>query len=230
MESIYLSITAAFWLGLLTSISPCPLATNIAALSFISKEIGSTARALSAGILYSAGRCLTYAALGTAFALTSVSAPLLSDFLQRRINTFLGPILILVGMVLLGVLEFQSAGPKWLEKLQDKAAKCGLLGSLLLGVLFAASFCPLSAALFFGSLVPLAIKAGSALLLPVIYGLATGLPVLAFSLLIVFGLSKLGKTYGAVSSFEKYARLATGVVFLLVGVYYSLVYIFGLAL
>lgn len=230
MESLYLSITAAFWLGLLTSISPCPLATNIAAVSFIGKEVGNARRALVAGLLYTAGRCLTYAVLGMAFALTSLSAPLLSDFLQRRINSFLGPILILVGMVLLDLLKFQMGGSAWLEKLQGRVANLGLFGSLLLGALFAASFCPVSAALFFGSLIPLTIKAKSALLLPTIYGFATGLPLLAFSVLMVFGLSKLGSAYGSVASFEKYARIGTGVVFLLVGIYYSLVYIFGVSI
>jgi len=230
MENFYLSITAALWLGLLTSISPCPLATNIAALSFIGKEVGSTGRALLAGILYTGGRCLTYAVLGMAFAVTSLSAPLLSDFLQRRINSFLGPILILVGMVLLDLLKVEPGGSEWLEKLQAKAAAVGLLGPLLVGALFAASFCPVSAALFFGSLVPLTIQVKSAVLLPTIYGIGTGLPVLVFAALIVFGLTKLGSFYGAVTYFEKYARVATGVIFLLVGIYYSLVYIFGITL
>ena len=230
MENPYLAIPAAFWLGLLTSISPCPLATNIAAVSFIGKGVGSTRRAFLAGIFYTLGRCLTYTALGVAFAVGSLSIPLLSDFFQRQINSFLGPILILVGMVLLDLLKVQLGGSEWLEKLQSKTAALGLFGSLLLGTLFAASFCPVSAALFFGSLVPLTIKVKSAVLLPTIYGIGTGLPVLVFAALIVFGLNKLGSFYGAVTSFEKYARVATGVIFLLVGIYYSLVYIFGITL
>ena len=226
MEGLGFAIPAAFWLGLLTSISPCPLATNIAAVSFIGKGVGSTRRALVAGVFYTAGRCLTYASLGIVIATTSLSVPLLSDFLQRGMNRFLGPILILAGMVLLDLLKVQTHGSKWMETLQAKAAALGIFGSLLLGILFAASFCPVSAALFFGSLVPLTIKAKSATLLPIIYGIGTGLPVLIFALLIVFGLTKLSSFYGSVTAFEKYARMATGAVFLLVGIYYSLVYIF----
>jgi cytochrome c-type biogenesis protein len=230
MESLLIAIPAAVWLGLLTSISPCPLATNIAALSFIGKEIGSTKRACWAGILYTAGRSITYAALGIVFGISALSIPLVSDFFQTKMNSVLGPVLILVGMVLLDLIHLDLRGSAWLEKAQKKAAAFGLVGSLLLGMLFAASFCPVSAALFFGSLVPLSIKVKSALLIPTVYGIATGLPVLVFSFFIVFGLSKLSNAYGKVVSFEKYARLITGVIFVIVGIYYSLIYIFGLPL
>lgn len=226
MGGVSLLVVAAFWLGFLTSLSPCPLATNIAAISFVGKEIGSTRRALLAGVLYTGGRCLTYALLGIVFAGTSISAPLLADFLQRQINSFLGPILILVGMVLLGLLRFQMGSPQWLERLQGKVANLGGLSPLLLGVLFAASFCPVSAAIFFGSLIPLSIKANSAFLLPTAYGIGTGLPVLFFSVLIVFGLGKISIAYRWVAASEHYARVGTGIIFLLVGLYYSLVYIF----
>ena len=230
MESLVVAIPAAFWLGLLTSISPCPLATNIAALSFVGKEIGSTKRACWAGILYTAGRSITYAAIGIAFGVTALSSPLVSDFFQTKMNSILGPILILAGMVLLDLIHLDLKGSQWLEKAQRNVAAFGLWGALLLGMLFAASFCPVSAALFFGSLVPLSIKANSLFVIPAVYGVGTGLPVLVFSLFLVFGLSKLGHVYGKVVSFERYARFITGVIFILAGIYYSLVYIFGLAL
>ena len=230
MESLVIAIPAAFWLGLLTSISPCPLATNIAALSFVGREVGSTKRACWAGILYTAGRSITYAAIGVAFGFTALSLPLVSDFFQSKMNSILGPILILVGMLLLDLLHLDLKGSRWLENAQSRAAAMGLWGALLLGMLFAASFCPVSAALFFGSLVPISIKVQSVLLIPAIYGVATGLPVLIFSLFIVFGLSRLGSAYGMVVSFERSARLVTGAIFILVGIYYSLIYIFGLAL
>ena len=141
MESLVIAIPAAFWLGLLTSISPCPLATNIAALSFVGREVGSTKRACWAGILYTAGRSITYAAIGVAFGFTALSLPLVSDFFQSKINSILGPILILVGMLLLDLLHLDLKGSRWLENAQSRAAAMGLWGALLLGMLFAASFC-----------------------------------------------------------------------------------------
>lgn len=229
MESLVIALPAAFWLGLLTSISPCPLATNIAAVSYIGKEVGSTGRACWSGILYTVGRSISYAAIGALIAFSMLSVPMLSDFLQRRMNSILGPVLIITGMVLVNLLQFNFKGSEWLEKLQKRAAALGIYGSLLLGVLFAASFCPVSAALFFGSLVPLSVKAESAVLIPVIYGIGTGIPVLVFSLLMAFGLTKLSDAYGKVVSCEKYARIGTGVIFIIVGLYYSLVYIFGVS-
>jgi cytochrome c-type biogenesis protein len=230
MESLLIAVPAAFWLGLLTSISPCPLAANIAAVSYIGKETENTRRACWAGVLYTTGRSVSYAFLGAVISFSMLSAPFLSDFLQRRMNSILGPVLILVGMVLLGLLQFGLKGSKLVEELQKKAVSLGLAGALFLGVLFAASFCPVSAALFFGSLVPLSVKAESSVLVPAIYGIGTGVPVLAFALLISFGLTRLNEVYGKVVSFEKYARIGTGAIFLLVGLYYSLVYIFGLSL
>lgn len=230
MESSAVAFLSAFWLGLLTSISPCPLATNIAAVSFIGKEIGSTRRACLAGILYTLGRSITYAAIGAIIALSLLSVPMLSDFLQRRMNTILGPVLIVVGMILLDLLHINIGGSAWLEKLQKKVSSLGLFGALLMGILFAASFCPVSAAIFFGSLIPICVKIESTLLVPTIYGIGSGVPVLAFSLLIALGLSKLGTAYGKVTAFEKYARLGTGVIFILVGLYYSLLYIFKVSI
>lgn len=230
MESLIVAISAAFWLGLLTSISPCPLATNIAAVSYLGKETVSARRACLAGILYTVGRSIAYAVIGVLISFSMLSTPGLSDFLQRRMNSILGPVLIIVGMVLLNLLQFDLKGSKWLEELQKKAGSSGLIGSLLLGVLFAASFCPVSAALFFGSLVPLSVKAESTILVPIIYGIGTGVPVFVFSLLIAFGLTKLSDAYGKVISFEKYARIGTGAIFLIVGLYLSLVYVFGVSL
>ncbi len=230
MEGLTMAFFSAFWLGLLTSISPCPLATNIAAVSFIGKEIGSTRRACLAGALYTLGRSITYAVLGAIISLSLLSVPLLADFLQRRMNTILGPVMIVVGMVLLDLLHLNIGGSAWLERLQKKASSLGLVGALLMGVLFAASFCPVSAAIFFGSLIPISVKVQSFLLIPTIYGIGSGIPVLAFSLLIALGLTKLGTVYGKVTAFEKYARLGTGVIFILVGVYFSLIYIFKISI
>lgn len=230
MGELTIALFSAFWLGLLTSISPCPLATNIAAVSFIGKEIGSTRRACLAGALYTLGRSITYAALGAIISLSLLSVPLLADFLQRRMNTILGPILIVVGMVLLDLLHLNIGGSAWLERLQKKASSLGLIGALLMGVLFAASFCPVSAAIFFGSLIPISVKVESFLFVPAIYGIGSGIPVLVFSLVIALGLTKLGTVYGKVTAFEKYARLGTGVIFILVGLYFSLIYIFKISI
>lgn len=143
-------------------------------------------------------------------------------------NLALGPILILVGMVLLELIRFDMAGRGVSESLQKRVERLGLWGAGLLGVLFALSFCPTSAALFFGSLLPLALKQQSGLLIPACYGLATGLPVLAFALLIALGSHQLAAVYNRMVNFEKGARRLTGGIFIAVGIYFCLRHIFQL--
>jgi cytochrome c biogenesis protein CcdA len=224
-ESILMPLASAFWLGILTSISPCPLTTNIAAISYVGRRVGRPASVLQAGLLYTAGRALAYLLLGVLLVGSLLSAPSLSQVLQKQMNMALGPVLIVVGLILLEVIRLPtSKGGGLSAALQNKADSLGIGGAGLLGMVFALSFCPTSAALFFGSLLPLAVQQQSSLLIPGIYGLATGLPVLLFALLLAFGANKVAQVFNRITAFERWARRLTGVLFLLVGGYYCAVY------
>jgi len=204
MHEFLLGVLSALWLGLLTSISPCPLATNIAAVSFIGRRIGRTRVVLLTGLLYTLGRVLTYVILGILLVTSVLSIPQVSHILQKYMNKILGLILIFVGMILLELIRFNVTGFGLSEKMQKRVELWGIWGAGLLGVVFALSFCPISAALFFGSLLPLSVKYESGFALPALYGLGTGLPVFLFGV-----------------------RRITGGIFILIGIYYCLVYIFG---
>ena len=229
MESLLAGMASALWLGTLTSISPCPLATNVVAISFVGKRVGSTGQVLLAGMLYTLGRMLTYLALGTLVVAGLLSIPGVSNFLQQYMNQILGPLLILVGMVLLELIKIHLPAFGADEKMNQRVAKAGVWGAGLLGILFALSFCPVSAALFFGSLIPLAVRQQSRLVLPSLFGLGTGIPVIAFAILLAFSARSVGRLLDRLTQVEKYARPLTGGVFILVGIYYCLIYIFGLA-
>jgi cytochrome c-type biogenesis protein len=226
MTELLLLAASALWLGILTSVSPCPLATNVAAISFIGRRLESPRWVLVSGLLYTAGRVLTYTVLGILLVSSVLSAPSVALALQRYMNQVLGPVLILVGMLLLEILTFGSFGSGLAARLQKRADRWGVLGALLLGVVFALSFCPVSATLFFGSLLTIAVKARSGILLPAVYGIGTGLPVLVFAILIAAGARSLAKVFDKVTVFERWARRVTGVVFLGIGIYYTLVYVF----
>jgi len=226
MELFFLA--SAVWLGILTSVSPCPLATNIAAVSFISRRITQRNTVFLSGILYTLGRSLTYIVLGVLIVKTLVDVPILSDFLQRYVNKILGIVLILVGMVLLDLLRIPLPIPSVSENVAKKLAEKGTFGSLPLGILFALAFCPVSAALFFGGLIPIAIKAKSGVGLPMIYGIGTGLPVLLFASLVAAGAGYINNLYHRIAKIEFYTKKVTGIIFILVGIYYALVYIFEL--
>ena len=226
MELFFLA--SAVWLGILTSVSPCPLATNIAAVSFISRRITQRNTVFLSGILYTLGRSLTYIVLGVLIVKTLVDVPILSDFLQRYVNKILGIVLILVGMILLDLLRISLPIPSVSENVAKKLAEKGTYGSLPLGILFALAFCPVSAALFFGGLIPLAVKAQSGIGLPLIYGIGTGLPVLLFAFLVAAGTGYINNLYHRITRIEFYTKKATGIIFILVGIYYALAYIFEL--
>ncbi len=225
----WLAIGSAFWLGILTAISPCPMATNIAAISFIGRQVGSRRKVIQSGILYAFGRTLAYVALGFAVTAGALATADASRFLQKYMNEILGPVLILLGMVLLGwigsglSLTLAGAG------VQQRASRGGARWSVLLGVLFALSFCPVSAGLFFGALIPLSIRESSRLLLPLIYGVGTALPVLVFAFLIAFSTEYVGKLFDRLTQVEKWVRAAAGVLFILAGVYYSVTHVYGLS-
>jgi cytochrome c biogenesis protein CcdA len=229
MDQFLVAAASALWFGILTSISPCPLAMNITAISYIGRRVDNPRRVLSAGLLYTAGRTLTYTALGALLVASLLSAPRLSHILQKYMNLALGPLLIILGMVMLELISFASRGGGVSEKMQRRVDRLGLWGAMLLGIVFALSFCPVSAALFFGSLLTMAVRHESGVILPAVYGIGTGLPVLVFAILIAFGANRLGRAYDRMAAFEFWARRITGVVFIAAGLYYRLTYRFGIS-
>jgi cytochrome c-type biogenesis protein len=226
MGALLLGAASALWFGILMAISPCPMATNVAAISYIGKRLASARQVLLGGALYTVGRTAAYVGLAVVILAGLGSVPGVSAFLQEYMNKVLGPVLIVVGLFLVELLKFGGGGPGVAEKLGRKVEGWGLVGALALGVIFALSFCPISAALFFGSLVSLAVKYDSRVLLPAAFGVGTALPVFVFAVIIGLGLGSLGNIFHKIQKFERWARRITGVVFILVGIYYCLEYIF----
>lgn len=213
-------LLSALWLGILTSISPCPLATNIAAVSFLSKRINHPKMVFLLGIAFTFGRMLTYAVLGVAIIMSLVSVPVIANFFQEYMNKILGPVLIIVGLYLLGIFQINIPGMAISQEKQQSLVDSGIGGAFALGVVFALSFCPISAALFFGSLIPLALNSKQGIVLPFLYGLGTGLPVVVLALGIALGVTKASFWFKKMSNFERYTKKITGVIFILVGLYY----------
>ena len=222
----FIALFSAFWLGILTAISPCPLATNIAAISFISRQIGNNRSVLITGFLYTAGRTLTYIVLGAAITAGLLASGSVSRFLQSYLNEILGPIMILLGMILLGMIGSGLSFSVMSNNIQQKAQAKGLWFSLPLGIVFALSFCPVSAGLFFGALIPLSIQGNSKLLLPLTYGIGTALPVIVFAFLIALGGEYLGKAFNRLTQIEKWVRRTAGILFIIAGIYYCLAHIY----
>ncbi len=231
MDSFFFTAGSALWLGILTAISPCPMATNIAAISYIARRVENPRRVLLTGLLYTLGRMVAYVVVGMLVVWSILSIPQVSNSLQKIMHLLLGPVLILVGIFILGLLNFSASSSSGLsERLGRRVETFGLWGAGLLGIVFALSFCPVSAALFFGSLIPLAVKFGSIALMPSIFGIGTALPVLVFAILLAYGAHSVGRLFQRLSQVERWARRVTGVVFIIIGIYLSLTNIFGITI
>jgi cytochrome c biogenesis protein CcdA len=220
-------LSTAVWLGIVTSISPCPLATNIAAISFIGQRVDRKNHVLLSGFLYTLGRTLAYVILGTIITAGALASSDISLFLQRYLNEALGPLLILLGMVLLGWIGSRVSLTLGGKRIQEKATQGGIWWALPIGILFAVSFCPVSAGLFFGGLIPLSLKHSSPVMLPVLYGIGTALPVIVFAFILAFATAYIGRAFDRITVIEIWVRRITGIVFILAGIFYCLTYIYG---
>jgi cytochrome c biogenesis protein CcdA len=221
MDSTLAVSVTAFWLGLLTSVSPCPLAANIAAMSYVGREVGSRRRTLLAGLLYTLGRAAAYAVLAAILVGGLLSVPQVALFLQRHMNRVIGPILIAVGAVLLEWIPVPGFGSGLYDRAGGRLVRAGLVGALPLGALLALAFCPVSAGLFFGGLIPLALERRSSLWLPALYGVGTGLPVVFFALLVSVSVAWAGAVSHKLQSVERWARFVTAAIVIVVGLYYT---------
>ncbi|GAB4032143.1 MAG: aromatic aminobenezylarsenical efflux permease ArsG family transporter [Elusimicrobiota bacterium] len=223
-----MALLSALWTGVLTSISPCPLATNIAALTYIAKHSGSQkAAVLIHGLFYALGRSLAYIVIGFLLVKSLLSASAFSFFMQKYGGQALSPILILAGMYMLEMFGRGFEGFNILN-ISNFKARSGWFPSLLMGGTFAMAFCPVSAALYFGVIVPLAAANAAPFSLPLFYGLGTALPVIAISLALDLGFKKISAITGLAGKLEKFARPATGWIFIVAGIYLALRDIFSI--
>jgi len=224
LEQYNIPILTALILGLMTAISPCPLATNITATAFISKNISNKKKVFLSGILYSLGRAFSYTTIGLILYF-GASKFHIARFFNQNGEKYLGSLLIIVGLVMLNIIKLNFLGKSnFQEKLSEKFKDKGLLGSFLIGVVFALAFCPYSGALYFGMLIPMTISSANGLYLPIIFAFGTGIPVIFFTYLLAFTAGKIGVFYTKITKIEKIMRLVAGIVFVLTGLYYVAIF------
>ena len=227
LDSYNIPILSAFVLGLMTAISPCPLATNVTATAFISKNISKKKLVLLSGVVYSLGLAFSYTVIGLVLYF-GVSKFQVARLFQQNGEKYLGPLLIIIGLIMLNVIKLNFLGRINIkEKLTDRFKDKGIFGAFMLGVIFALAFCPYSGALFFGMLIPMSISTASGLYLPFIFAIGTGLPVILFAYLLAFAADKVGTTFTKLTKIEKVMRYLAGVVFILTGLYYVSIFFVG---
>ena len=221
-ENTNIPVLSAFLLGLLTAISPCPMATNITAIGFIGKDLEVKNRVFYNGLIYTLGRALSYSILAI---LLYVGADQfkLSSFFQLYGEKILGPLLIVVGIFMLGLIKINFPGLNLFSQKLEKKNRWNFWNVLLLGVVFALAFCPYSGVLYFGMLIPMSIGSAKGLLLPVVYAVATGIPVIIIAWLLAFTISGVSKFYNILKKVEFWMRRIIALLFIGVGVYYVVV-------
>jgi cytochrome c-type biogenesis protein len=220
LENTQLPLLSAFILGLMTAISPCPMATNITAIGYISKDIQSQRKVFYNGLIYTLGRGVSYTAIGLLF-FFGASQFQFSGFFQVWGEKIIGPLLIVIGLFMLGVINLKIPGIGSLTEKMENNSKGGFWGVLLLGIVFALAFCPYSGVLYFGMLIPMTISSAGGLYLPIVFALATGIPVIIFAWLIAFSVGRIGQLYNKMKIFEKWFRRIVAVLFIVIGIYYT---------
>lgn len=227
LEGNQLPFLTALILGLMTAISPCPLATNITATAFISKNITDKKMVFVNGIVYSLGRAFSYSVIGVVLYFGADQFNI-AKFMNQNGERYLGPFLVILGLVMLNVIKLNFLDRFNIkERLADKVESRGVWGSFMIGVIFALAFCPYSGALYFGMLIPLTISSASGLYLPVVFAFGTGLPVIIFSYLLAFTAGKVGSFYNRVGKIEKVMRLFAAILSIGAGLYYIKLFFFG---
>jgi cytochrome c-type biogenesis protein len=209
---------SALVLGLMTAISPCPLATNITAIGYVSKDIGNSHRVFINGVLYTLGRSFSYTALAFIIYLGADQFKF-SGFFQRYGEKFIGPFLVITGIFMLDLIRINFPGMNFISSRLENRSK-GYLYPVLLGITFALAFCPYSGVLYFGMLIPMTVASSSGLYLPMLFALATGVPVIIFAWVIAYSFNTTGVFYNKIKSFEKGFRRFVAVLFIAMGVYY----------
>lgn len=220
-NSQYSFLTAAI-LGLMTAISPCPLATNISAIGYISRDLDDRRRVFLNGLVYTLGRAITY--VGIALIIFFGASQMdISGWFQRWGEKILGPVLIIIGFFMLDFIGFKLPGSmgSFTERIGEKGRK-SYLNTLLLGILFAVAFCPYSGVLYFAMLIPMTVASAEGLYLPLVFAIATGIPVIIFAWLLAYAVGNVGKVYSRMKAFELWFRRVVAVLFIGVGVWYVL--------
>jgi cytochrome c-type biogenesis protein len=219
-------ILMALLLGFMTALSPCPLATNITAIAYISKDIESRRRVFTNGLIYTLGRAASYTALGVILYF-GASTFHIAGFFQTWGERLLGPLMLLIGLFMLGVFRLSFPGLSSLTGKMEQSQKKGFWHVLLLGIVFALAFCPYSGVLYFGMLIPITVASPSGLLLPPVFAVATGLPVILLAYVLAFMVSEIGNFYNKLKNFEMWFRKGVAVIFIIIGIYYTAIFFIG---
>ncbi|TNF45573.1 MAG: sulfite exporter TauE/SafE family protein [Bacteroidetes bacterium] len=219
LENSTMPWVTALVLGFMTAISPCPLATNITAVGFISKDIDNRNRVFINGVLYTFGRAISYTVIALIIYLGADQFKF-SGFFQIYGEKILGPLLVIIGLFMLDVIKMKFPGMNGLTSRMETKSKWGYPDAVLLGMIFALAFCPYSGVLYFGMLVPITVASASGLYLPVVFAIATGIPVIIFAWILAFSVGSIGNVYNKMRNFEIWFRRAVAVLFIVVGIYY----------
>ena len=222
-DSSNVPIFTAFVLGLMTAISPCPLAMNITATAYLSKEITDKRRVMFNGVFYTLGRMFSYTALATVIYF-GASKFYIARWFQKIDGIWVGVALVVIGVLMLDFIKFTIPFvSKWTSQVGERKMKRTYWNAFLIGVLFALAFCPYGAVIYFGALIPMTVASASGLLAPPVFAVATGLPVIVIAWLLAYSVGNVGIFYNRMKSFEKWFKRVVSAVFIIVGIYYIII-------
>lgn len=214
----------ALLLGFVNAVSHCLLATNIAAICYISKDIENKKRIFLNGVFYTLGRTVTYTTLAillTAILRRGTDIGFIQTFVSHYGDKLMGPLFLLIGIGLLFSHKINLPGLNFhLNKQIESKAQNGYKGSFLLGLILALFFCPTSAFIFFGILIPLATASDTGVLLPILFAIATGIPVIIATWVLAFSYQQINRFYDHIQLTGQWVKKIVSFLLILIGLYF----------
>jgi len=216
-DGLGVPMVSALLFGLLGATSPCQLTTGASALAYVARVAGDR-RALAANALaYLLGKALVYTVVGVAVILAGQQLAQLSIPVIIVARKVLGPLMILLGLFLLGLVPLRFSPGHGLAAWLEARAGASAGGAFLLGAAFAFAFCPTLFLLFFGLTIPLALGSPLGVAYPGVFALGTTLPLLGLAALLAVGRGASKRYLSTTRRFARWLRPAAAVVLVLAG-------------
>lgn len=218
--SLLSALLTSLLLGFLMILDPCTLFTSIAAIGYIDREMQNRKRVLITGGMFVMGKLVTYVLLSIPF-IMGAHTDGIHHFLEHWGEPLLAAFMLVCGVLLLFSghhhHDHDHGVSKWLQTVDDKSS---WLWAFMLGIFFAIAFCP-HRLMYFFTMIEMSVSLESAWtwVMPVVFGLGTGLPIMVLAWLISYSVVNTEVLTKKVQSFEKWFRYACAVLFLGFGVY-----------
>ncbi|MBR5375120.1 MAG: sulfite exporter TauE/SafE family protein [Paludibacteraceae bacterium] len=219
-------ISSIIW-GIIVAVCPCTMAANITAITAMSRDKREKRDVFARGIAYAFGRAAAYIALGILL-VTFAQGLRIGESFQHLFGLFLGPILVLIGILMLDIIHIHGLADKCMVVFNRMVKQFGFWKSFLLGIMLAFAFCPYSATIYFGVVIPSSLSAENGYIVPIFFAIGATIPVLSLAWIFAYSMDTAKKKLDKFQQYELWFRRILAILFIISGILFILEYYFEL--